>query len=80
MASAAPNPLQSQVNAANIGDAVTSTPSAAINIESTTSQPQADSEMATDVTTDVSGKGKKRQLASSSVVRSESHNNTAASC
>ena len=80
MASAAPNPLQSQVNVANIGDAVTSTPSAAINIESTTSHPQDDSEMATDVTTDVSGKGKNRQQASGGMVRSESYINMAVSC
>src|ERR1700761_8422927 len=80
LASAAPNPLQSQVNVANIGDAVTSTPSAAINIESTTSHPQDDSEMATDVTTNVSGKGKNRQHASGGMVRSESYINMAVSC
>ena len=71
MASAAPNLLQLQVNMANIGDAAMSTPSVAINIESTMSGPQDNSEMATNVTTDVSGKGKKRQHASSSMVRSE---------
>ena len=60
MASAAPNLLQSQVNVANIGEAVMSTPSVAINIESTMSGPQDNSETATNVTTDVSSKGKKR--------------------
>ena len=83
MASAAPNPLQSQVNVANIGNAAMSTPSVAINvainIESTMSGPQDNSETATNVTTDVSGKGKKHQHASSSMVRSESCINMAMS-
>ena len=79
MASAAPNLLQLQVNMANIGDAAMSTPSVAINIESTMSGPQDNSEMATNVTTDVSCKGKKCQHASSGMVRSESCINMAMS-
>ena len=79
MASAAPNPLQSQVNVANIGNAAMSTPLVAIIIESTMSEPQDNSETATNVTTDVSSKGKKCQHAFSGMVRSESCINMAMS-
>ena len=79
MASTAPNPLQSQVNMANIGDAAMSTPSVAINFESTMSGPQDNLETATNVTTNVSGKEKKHQHASSGMVRGESCINMAMS-
>ena len=62
---------QPQVNLANVEDVAMNTPLAALNLENMVSLPQDDLQWATNVTINLPSKGKKRQCASSSMVRSE---------